>query len=171
VEKIALFTALKDGRDVLYLVDLNGGAQPKPVNSPFVVIDNIRTVSLDRGEIVFTGQKTNEQEAIIQCSIASLANLEFTVLKVAAPVKVGEVQLPSEIISEPQSITLEVQPIKAPLHVVYYPPFNPKYAGSSIAGERPPCIVNVHGGPTGLASQGLTWGKQYFTSRGWAWYA
>jgi len=171
VEKLALFTALKDGRGVLYLVDLNGGAQPKAVNSPFVVIDNIRTVSVDRGEIVFTGQKTNEKEEIIQCSLASLPNLQFTVLKAAAPVKVGEVHLPSDIISEPQPITLEISPIGAPLHTVYYPPFNPKYTGSSIAGEKPPCIVNVHGGPTGFASQGLTWGKQYFTSRGWAWYA
>ena len=169
VGEIALFSALKDGRDVLYLVDLDGGTQPKPVNSPFVVIDNIRTVSLDRGEIVFTGQKTNEKEAIIHCSLSSLANSEFTVLKAAAPVKVGEVQLPLDIISEPQPITLEVPPIGAPLYVVYYPPFNPEYTGSSVAGERPPCIVNVHGGPTGFTPQGLDWGKQYFTSRGWAW--
>ena len=135
VGEIALFSALKDGRDVLYLVDLDSGTQPKPVNSPFVVIDNIRTVSLDRGEVVFTGQKTNEKEAIIHCSLSSLANSEFTVLKAAAPVKVGEVQLPLDIISEPQPITLEVPPIGAPLYVVYYPPFNPEYTGSSVQGK------------------------------------
>jgi hypothetical protein len=169
VGKFALFAALKDGCDILYLVDLDGGAQPKPVNSAFVVIDNIRTVSLDRREIVFIGQKTNEKEAIIHFSLASLADSEFTVLKAATPMKVGEVQLPLDIISEPQPITLKVPPIGAPLYVVYYPPFNPEYAGSSIAGERPPCIVNVHGGPTNFTPQGLDWEKQYFTSRGWAW--
>ncbi|KAH6892791.1 Alpha/Beta hydrolase protein [Coprinopsis sp. MPI-PUGE-AT-0042] len=42
-------------------------------------------------------------------------------------------------------------------------------AGSSVKDEKPPCVVNVHGGPTSYVSQGLDWRKQYFTSRGWAW--
>ena len=32
-------------------------------------------------------------------------------------------------------------------------------------------MVNVHGGPTSYVAQSLDWRKQYFTSRGWAWYA
>jgi len=94
---------------------------------------------------------------------------EFVVLKGVAPVKVDGVPLPSDIISEPQPITLKVAPTNSPLYVVYYPPWNPAYTGSSIEGERPPCIVEVHGGPTGFVGQGLSWSKQYFTSRGWGW--
>ncbi|KAF8970860.1 Alpha/Beta hydrolase protein [Flammula alnicola] len=167
--KLGLFSALRDGRDVLYLVDLGGGSQPKLIENPFVVIDNIRTVSLEKQEVVFTGQKTNEKESIVQCTLASLTKLEFTVLKSSAAVKVDGVELPASLISEPQPITLKIPPTHAPLYVVYYPPHNPEYSGSSIEGEKPPCIVNVHGGPTGLATQGLSWAKQYFTSRGWAW--
>jgi len=54
-----------------------------------------------------------------------------------------------------------------PLYVNYYPPTNPDYTGPD--GEKPPCVLNVHGGPTGSANQVLSWSKQFFTSRGWAW--
>jgi len=56
-----------------------------------------------------------------------------------------------------------------PLYVVYYAPKNPKYAGSSIPGEKPPCIVGSHGGPTSMEAQVLSWTKMYYTSRGYAW--
>ncbi|KAF9512046.1 hypothetical protein BS47DRAFT_1394589 [Hydnum rufescens UP504] len=45
---------------------------------------------------------------------------------------------------------------------------NPDYV--SDGQEKPPCIVNVHGGPTSRAAPGLNWTIQYFTSRGWALY-
>jgi hypothetical protein len=32
------------------------------------------------------------------------------------------------------------------LPVVFYRPTNPAYSGSSIVGEKPPCVINVHGG-------------------------
>lgn len=167
--KTGLFSALRDGRNVLYLVDLVGNSQPKPILSPFVVIDNLRVVSREKQEVVFSGQKTNESRSIVQCSLTSLINLEFSVLKGAEFVKVGGIPLPSDLISEPQPITLKVPSTNAALYVVYYPPHNPAYSGSSIDGEKPPCIVSIHGGPTGLESQGLRWSKQYWTSRGWAW--
>jgi len=55
------------------------------------------------------------------------------------------------------------------LPVVLYRPTNPAYEGSSIPGEKPPCVINVHGGPTAMATLALSWSKQFFTSRGWAW--
>ena len=167
--EIALFCATTNGRDVLYLVDLNGGSPPKLIESPFVVIDTIRTVSLEREEIVFKGQKTDEKATILGCSLSSLAKGEFEVLKAAPAVIVDGAPLPRDIISLPQPITLSILPDNSPLPVIYYPPYNPKYSGSSIEGEKPPCIVSVHGGPTNFSRQGLDWETQYFTSRGWAW--
>jgi len=38
-----------------------------------------------------------------------------------------------------------------------------------VDGEKPPCVFGVHGGPTGMSNQVLSWSKQYYTSRGWAW--
>ena len=47
---------------------------------------------------------------------------------------------------------------------LFYPPHNPDYVAP--AGERPPLLVKVHGGPTSAASSTLSLGIQYWTSRG-----
>jgi dipeptidyl aminopeptidase/acylaminoacyl peptidase len=47
---------------------------------------------------------------------------------------------------------------------LFYPPSNPDYAPP--AGEKPPLLVKVHGGPTSAASSTLNLGIQYWTSRG-----
>ncbi|KAH9475568.1 Dipeptidyl peptidase family member 6 [Psilocybe cubensis] len=166
--EIVLFKASKDGRDVLYLFDLEKDSRPTPLPNPFVVIDNIRVVSAKNKVFVFTGEKTNEKNSVIQCSISSLLDAEFLPLTASSSGE-GDTPLSPRLVSEPQPFTLKAPPEGDPLHVVYYPPWNPNYSGSSIDGEKPPCIVNVHGGPTGLTEQGLRWSKQYFTSRGWAW--
>jgi hypothetical protein len=167
--ELALFCATTNGRDILYLVNLNGGSPPKLIESPFVVIDMIRTISLEREEVVFKGQKTDEMATIIRCSLSSLGKAEFVVLKAAPAVIVDGAPLSRDNISLPQPMTLRILPDNSPLPVIYYPPCNPRYSGSSIEGEKPPCIVNIHGGPTGLEQQGLSWATQYFTSRGWGW--
>jgi dipeptidyl aminopeptidase/acylaminoacyl peptidase len=52
------------------------------------------------------------------------------------------------------------------VHALYYPPTNADF--SAPAGERPPLIVQVHGGPTGQASAGFSLANQFWTSRGFA---
>ncbi len=49
-------------------------------------------------------------------------------------------------------------------YAFFYPPVNPAYAAP--AEERPPMLVCSHGGPTGMARNGLKLLYQYFTSRG-----
>jgi dipeptidyl aminopeptidase/acylaminoacyl peptidase len=51
-------------------------------------------------------------------------------------------------------------------HAFYYPPANADFTG--LAGEKPPLIVKVHGGPTSHAKPELAPGIQYWTSRGFA---
>ena len=63
-----------------------------------------------------------------------------------------------------------VEPIEFPTeggktaHALYYPPFNPDYAGPD--GEKPPLVVKCHGGPTAAASTSLNLWVHYWTSRG-----
>jgi len=49
---------------------------------------------------------------------------------------------------------------------LFYPPVNPRYRGP--AGELPPLLVVIHGGPTAKALPVLAVGVQYWTSRGFA---
>ncbi len=51
-------------------------------------------------------------------------------------------------------------------HGLFYPPVNPLFQG--LAGERPPLLIKVHGGPTGATSPGLDLKIQFWTSRGFA---
>jgi hypothetical protein len=163
----AVFVAIKDGREVLYFVDLLGGSQPRLLESPFVVVNVIRTVSLEKGEFVFNGQALDDKESIFHGSVSPSKDLILdSLLKDSKAVT-----FPVGIISIPRPLTLNVPPKDELLHVVYYPPQNPEYSGSSVEGELPPCVLNAHGGPTGLSNQALEWKKQYFTSRGWGWYA
>jgi len=160
----ALWTAIKDGRDTFYLVDIEGKIEPRVVETPYVAVHGLKVISRERHEIVFCGQKIDASEDIVGGSISSLA---FSSIK--PPAAANNVELSPSLVSEPRAITLTVQPGDSPLHVVYYGPHNPNYAGSSIEGERPPCVVHLHGGPTANEAQGLNWKKQYFTTRGWAW--
>ncbi|GBE44895.1 prolyl tripeptidyl peptidase precursor [bacterium BMS3Bbin10] len=52
------------------------------------------------------------------------------------------------------------------LYALFYPPANACVGAPG--DERPPLIVFVHGGPTGMADRGLKLKVQYWTSRGFA---
>ncbi len=51
-------------------------------------------------------------------------------------------------------------------HALFYPPTNPD--AMPPAGEAPPLLVLIHGGPTAAARPTLQLGTQYWTSRGFA---
>ncbi|KAF8882982.1 Alpha/Beta hydrolase protein [Infundibulicybe gibba] len=168
--RYGIFSAIRDGRNVAYLVDTQSQGAPQLLDTPYVEIRSVRCVSRAHAQAVFIGARADDKASIIQCKFVGSSGIaharaEFSVLH-ATPTSVN---FGPEIISPPRPISLKIPPSGAPLHVVYYAPRNPAYAGSSIKDERPPCVVSVHGGPTGFTSQGLSWEKQYFTSRGWGW--
>ncbi|MDB5074951.1 MAG: dipeptidyl aminopeptidase/acylaminoacyl peptidase [Chloroflexi bacterium] len=51
-------------------------------------------------------------------------------------------------------------------HGYFYRPTNAEYVAP--AGEKPPLLVNIHGGPTGATSSAFDTTVQYWTSRGFA---
>ncbi len=51
-------------------------------------------------------------------------------------------------------------------HGLFYAPKNDDFTAP--AGQLPPLIVHCHGGPTAAVSPTLSWGTQYWTSRGFA---
>lgn len=161
-----LWTAFSKGRAVLYVLDGAGGAR-REVTSPYVQIDDLTRV--DDMAAVFVGKTAAEAAAVVlaRFGTASLAGggeveVTFEVLKASA----GK-DFDAALFAKPEPITLDVQ--GAPLHVVYYPPTNPAYAGPEDANEKPPAVFSVHGGPTSMALQGFDIQKQFWTSRGWAW--
>jgi len=73
-------------------------------------------------------------------------------------------ELPDEAyLPVPQEVDFE-GPYGQVVHALLYRPTSPDVTGP--AGERPPYVVWVHGGPTGRVSAVLDLAKAYFTSRG-----
>ncbi|KAF7416263.1 hypothetical protein PC9H_002528 [Pleurotus ostreatus] len=169
IGRTILCTAWKDGKNIIYLVDIQSRAAPKLIEAPFVAIDVIRAVSTGSHQAVFSSPKVDGDSAIILCTLPSSFEPEDIKFTVVGPAQKKGLSgnFPDGIVSVPRP--LSIGPQDALVHVVYYPPTNPAYSGSSIPDELPPCAVSIHGGPTALETQGLNWKKQYFTSRGWAW--
>ncbi|KAH9035891.1 alpha/beta-hydrolase [Lactarius pseudohatsudake] len=163
-KKVVLFSALKNGRSVLYIFDWKTKSLI-PVDNPFVFISAIRAV--DDKTLVFQATSTPTPSAIIKLTIsdpsAPHSGVTYQTLKSSAE----SLPFPDGIISHPESLTLGTE--SEPVYATLYPPTNFAYDGSSDPTEKPPCIVNAHGGPTWMAARGLDWTTQYFTSRGWAW--
>lgn len=161
----AVVNAIRGGRDTHCVVPLDGSGRYWWTKSPYVSSEPIRALG-SSGEFVFLAQKVDEGTTIVRCAL-SLAGEDreepaFSSLRVAPG-------FPKSLFSHPVPMALEL-PNGEPLHVIYHPPHNPAYVGTSIHGEKPPCVVQVHGGPTTSVGLGLDVTLQYYTSRGWAVY-
>ncbi|KAJ7810849.1 alpha/beta-hydrolase [Mycena olivaceomarginata] len=163
----AVFTAIKDGRSVLYHVDLpTGKAELLP--SPYVEIEDLRSLRRDLQQVVFIGTGVDSTPGLIRCTLSakSPSQPEAVFVNLQSGITHGSL-LPAEYISLPRPLSLLVphETGSRPVHVIYYAPNNPQYTG--LEGEKPPCVLNVHGGPVGLSPQSFNATKQFFTTRGW----
>jgi dipeptidyl aminopeptidase/acylaminoacyl peptidase len=67
-------------------------------------------------------------------------------------------------VSRPRSIVFPTGDGEETAYAIYYPPANADYTGPP--GDRPPLIVESHGGPTAMALAQLSLETQFWTSRG-----
>ena len=141
-------------RDRLGVVNLKSG-QLAPLDLPFVGLSNIQLVSAHTA-VAITASPTAEAAVVT----IDLENGGYEILRVP-----GSLKLEAPFISVAESIEF---PTAGGLtaHAFYYPPTNPNFAAP--AGEKPPLVVKVHGGPTSHSKAELAMAIQYWTSRGFA---
>ena len=77
--------------------------------------------------------------------------------------RASEEPFPDGFVSVPRAIEFDSAGGRT-AHAFYYPPAHPDSAGPQ--GERPPLLVQIHGGPTGHAPMGLDEEILFWTSRG-----
>jgi dipeptidyl aminopeptidase/acylaminoacyl peptidase len=154
-----LLASTRDGRSVLYLATLSTRSLID-VTCPYSVVQQVRLISPH--EVVFLASKDDESNAIVRVILNDNGVPTYEVVK-----SVDSAALPHDIISKPQAYALPMPPSNDPVHVLYYPPFNPRFV--PVDHDVPPAVVSIHGGPTGRSLPGLRWEVQYWTSRGWAW--
>jgi dipeptidyl aminopeptidase/acylaminoacyl peptidase len=74
-----------------------------------------------------------------------------------------ELGIDPRFVSLPEHITFPTDDGRT-AHALFYPPTHPEFAGPE--DERPPLIVEIHGGPTAAAAPVFSTAVQYWTSRG-----
>jgi dipeptidyl aminopeptidase/acylaminoacyl peptidase len=146
---------LEGGLSRLLLLDLATLAAT-PLDTPFTDITSLRA---DARGIYFRGGSPEAFPAIVRLAPDTG---EVAVLR---PSTSEDTRAYEGYITPPQPIEF---PTESGLlaHGLFYPPRNRDFAAP--AGELPPLIVISHGGPTGAATATLSWGVQYWTSRGFA---
>ena len=107
------------------------------------------------GHAVFVGGNYKTSPEVVKLDLKSG---ETRVLK-----RSDETEIDDGYLSTPMPIEYPTENGKT-AHAIFYPPANKDYAPPE--GEFPPLLVKVHGGPTSASTTVLSWGIQYWTSRG-----
>lgn len=127
---------------------------------------SIASVQSDGHHVVFVGASATAEPAVVRLRVRMRLD------------KHGAGVLGQEVLRRPRDLGLDPgwfsvpEPISFPTsgeriaHALFYPPTNPQVGGP--AGELPPLLVLIHGGPTSAARPLLQLGTQYWTSRGFA---
>ena len=142
-----------DGTSMIGVLGTHGG-ELVPLETPYTVLSSVRAT--DAGVVV----------------LAASAEVPATLVEIALPsgrVEVvrasREVAISPGCIARPRHVAFSSASGES-VHALVYPPANEDFVAP--AGERPPLIVSVHGGPTASSSPALDYSVQYWTSRGFA---
>jgi dipeptidyl aminopeptidase/acylaminoacyl peptidase len=129
----------------------HGGFQR--IKSEYAKFDSIKA---QNQHAVFIAGSALEPPAVVTLNTAG----EFRVLRSS-----NDTVIDPWIISLPRAIEFPTENgLKA--HAFYYPPRNPEYREP--AGEKPPLIVEIHGGPTAATYPVFSLWVQFWTTRGFA---
>ncbi len=142
-----------DGNSKLATIDTRNG-ESSEIETPYTSIGGLRASAK---RVVFVAASPTETAAVVSLDPRSGRT---DVLRRSSRLAIDE-----HFISRPQAITFPTGQNDI-AHAFFYPPCNPDYTAP--AGDRPPLIVNCHGGPTGATSNDLRLKTQFWTSRGFA---
>ncbi|MEP6820078.1 MAG: prolyl oligopeptidase family serine peptidase [bacterium] len=142
---------IENGISHLALID-TGTKEFEPIDSPYTDIGYVRA---SLGLAVMRAGSPSEAASIVKF------DLEKRTLEVLR--RSSSLEIDPAYLSTPRAVEF---PTEGGLlaHGFFYPPKNPDYRAPE--GERPPLLVESHGGPTSAAATAMSLGIQYWTSRG-----
>ncbi len=141
-------------RDGLGVVDLQSGRVTR-LELPFAGLSNVELLS--PGAAVAVASSPRAESALV---VIDLATGRHRVAR-----SVSQLRIDSGGISVAESIEYATADGER-AHAFFYPPENTDFRPP--AGEKPPLVVKVHGGPTSHAKPEFSLATQYWTSRGFA---
>jgi len=156
----ALARVCRNAIDSLALIDLASGAAT-PLALPFVGFRSLGR--LDARTAFAVASAVDDVPALITIDLPTGSHAVVRRPAATPP-------LPKQFVSlgEPIEFPTDAGADGAPrtAHAFFFPPRNPGFAAP--AGELPPLVVTLHGGPTAHHSTDLHLAKQFFTTRGFA---
>ncbi|HET6550453.1 MAG TPA: prolyl oligopeptidase family serine peptidase, partial [Solirubrobacter sp.] len=147
-----LCTYFRDGSDHLAVVSGPGELRHVPLE-----LTRIADLTTDGTRALFVGASPTRSPQVVA------ADLETGAIETLSGDETED--LDAAYVSVPRPLEYPTTGGRT-AHALFYPPHNPDY--SAPAGERPPLVVRVHGGPTAHVSARLSPEIQFFTSRGFA---
>jgi dienelactone hydrolase len=146
----------RDGRTFFALLDPETGSLTS-LGLPYDALWSGPYVVADGTDVALLAGSATTPVQVVRVDVASGAS---EVLRASAQVPVD-----ASYFSVPEAIEFPTEGGRTAF-ALYYRPANADF--SPPAGERPPLIVDAHGGPTGNATPIFALGTQYWTSRGFA---
>lgn len=155
----AVIRTSKNAVDALGVIDLNTGSY-QAFTLPFVAFSEVQL--LDQSHAVALAQACDDTGVLIEIALATGG---WRVLH-----QPTQNTLPEDYLARAQAIEFATVPgadqQARTAHAWFYPPTHATLQGA--AGELPPLIVTIHGGPTSVAKPTLNLARQYWTTRGFA---
>ena len=124
----------------------------EPIDSPYTDIMYVRA---SPGFAVMRAGSPTEAGAIVKFDLETRT---FKLLR-----RSSNIEIDAAYLSTPRAVEFPTEEGRT-AHGFFYPPQNLDYRAP--VGERPPLLVESHGGPTAAAATALSPGIQYWTSRG-----
>ncbi len=152
-ENTVLFAHGGDGKAALTLLNLDTG-NPRPIPTDCATIG---TLVCAEGVAVFEAGFTDDTPALMRFDLATDS--------LSTVARASSLPVSQNTISGPRTNEFPTSGDKT-AHAFFYPPLNPEFEAP--AGDKPPLIVKIHGGPTGQSSSSLQLAIQFWTSRGFA---
>jgi dipeptidyl aminopeptidase/acylaminoacyl peptidase len=141
----------QDGIWYIATLDVESGTL-REIETPYTFFEYPVVVA---GKMVVVAGSSRQATTVIQVDMES-GEYEIIRPEEGAPVDAG-------YLSEPESIEFPTTDGQT-AYGLYYPPQNADYAAP--AGEKPPLLVQIHGGPTAATNSQLLYNLQFWTSRG-----
>jgi dipeptidyl aminopeptidase/acylaminoacyl peptidase len=156
----AVFAEIRDGFEHLLLRTADGSVTP--LDLPYT---SFGSVTAQGDQVVFIGASATAEPAVVRLTFVPGGTAPAQAPEILRPPR--DLGVDPAWFSVPEPISFPTTPLDGvarTAHALYYPPTNPE--ATPPAGEKPPLLVLIHGGPTAAARPMLQLDTQYWTSRG-----
>jgi dipeptidyl aminopeptidase/acylaminoacyl peptidase len=157
-----ILTIAREGFDRLAVREVSG--RIVELDLPYTAISSVTAYG---DKVLFIGASATAEPAVVRLTLGPAPTSATPGVEILREPR--DLGLDPAWFSVPEPISFPTTPLDGAdrtAYALYYPPTNPNVTPP--AGEAPPLLVLIHGGPTAAARPMMQLSQQYWTSRGFA---